>query len=327
MPHSESQVIDLVRTSSAFSVPSVGLSASKINNDAEQDFANKISTATISPRPPLPPKIPKNNSKKFLPTPNQVLRKNDSQLSIGLSTSRSTTPNQLDISSFSSLSRDSSCRNLNTRLRSFSPSLSSISRSSSFESRTQMRSLTPRRIFPQIYQPSSGPNIDEISSMDQATTVFDGKLSFLLGCSKQRVRQDFRPLPAHSSDAETASRFLTDKIADFLKRTDHVNEEWNNHCLMTSNKRHRDLSLDSEHFINSETNKRLTRSKSVANIILKGYQMSKNMPPTERSNSLCRQSIARINTSHERDFDEETVCDEEVKIITTVIDSVVDAFK
>lgn len=131
----------------------------------------------------------------------------------------------------------------------------------------------------------------ELELLDHAKTVFDGKLSFDLGCAKQSVRQEFRPSPAHISETETASRYLSEKIRDFLKRTDHVMEEWVRHCKTTNKSNHH---YDMMSMIEEQRNGRndplepLARSKSVANIMIKSYKMSKNMPPTERSNSMSR---------------------------------------
>lgn len=156
--------------------------------------------------------------------------------------------------------------------------------------------------------------MDEFHSLDPASTVFDGKLSFVLGCQKQRVRQELRPSPAHSSEADTASRYLTEKISDFLKRTDHVMEEWSNHCKATAKSRHCDVvSLIEERRGGDEMCERLARSKSVTNILIKGHRMAKSMPPTVRSSSVCREGSRPPADPRPRDDDEDTVCDEEVQ--------------
>jgi hypothetical protein len=64
--------------------------------------------------------------------------------------------------------------------------------------------------------------------------VFDVNLSFDLGsppprCEsapvRTRVHQRLVPMAAHL-EQQTASAFLTTRIASFLQRTDHVMEEW-----------------------------------------------------------------------------------------------------
>lgn len=326
MPHSESQVIDLMKTT-AFTVPNTILSTPRNGNEVtnHNNNSNNIKAVTNLLRPPLPPtklKIVKKCDSLLNQTNETVSFKTiDGSTNLSLP-SRSVTPINFDFSGFTPISRNSSCRSIGSTstsigIRSFSPSLSStISRSSTFDSRKPLRSLTPRRIFPQTYTSSSTIDLNEIKSLDQASTVFDGKLSFVLGCQKQRVRQELRPSPAHSSEAETASRYLTEKINNFLKRTDHVMEEWNNHCKSTSTtNRHCDIvSMIEEQRNGDEMSKRLARSKSVTNIMIKGYQMAKSMPPTERSNSVCRDISQQSYDLRKRDDDEDTICDEEVLI-------------
>lgn len=170
--------------------------------------------------------------------------------------------------------------------RSITPS-TSFGRSSSAVNEESGPMVKPRRIFP----PTKTIDLVELELLDHAKTVFDGKLSFDLGCAKQSVRQEFRPSPAHISETETASRYLSEKIRDFLKRTDHVTEEWLQHCKSTKKSNHHyDMMnmIDEQRKSRNDPLEPLARSKSVANIMIKSYKMSKNMPPTERSNSLSR---------------------------------------
>lgn len=57
-----------------------------------------------------------------------------------------------------------------------------------------------------------------VSAIGTTTQVTNGR--------KTGVRQHFRPLPAHTM-ADTTSSALTRAIRDFLGRTDHVINEWN----------------------------------------------------------------------------------------------------
>lgn len=323
MPHSESQMLnDFVSGSN--NLKPLALSSGVLSQPKTDFGTTKIrSTEKVLPRPPLPPKIPTKNVQTKMVKRTPLSQSSNSfrdllsplDASLKLPISRSSTP-----SDFHSISRNSSYRSIdNFNGRSISPSVSLISHTSSLssyhDSRKPLRSLTPRRIFPQTYLPSTTIDLNELKSLDNASTVFDGKLSFVLGCQKQRVRQVFRPSPAHSSEADTASRYLSEKINNFLKRTDHVMEEWNGHCKSSSSSRHCNvIDMIEDQRNGDEINTRLGRSKSVTNIMIKGYQMAKNMPPTVRSNSVCRVlSRNSMLTNGARDDDEDTIIDDEVK--------------
>lgn len=289
----------------------------------------------ITPRPPLPPKVPK-PIRKLTPnsTPSDFSPQTLSSATksnIKLSLPRSRTPTNIDFNNnnhFLSLSRNSSFQSVDSfsSFRSTSPSLSQCS-NNSLNSRRSIRSLTPRRIFPQTYTPSKTIDLSELRTLDSASTVFDGKLSFVLGCKNQRVHQQFRSSPAHLSEADTASRYLSDRISDFLKRTDHINEEWINHCnrSVSSSRKSCDVIgiIEDQRNVNDEISKRLARSKSVTNIMIKGYQMAKTMPPTERSNSVCRERCgsalsvcSNLSRSTMNDVDNDTIVDDEVITIS-----------
>lgn len=333
MPHSESQFFGGLREFSnpefsdvikAEPVARLRLIPSKVN---AQKSENGVKNASL--RPPLPPKTSKLPPKPPKSATNSISNDLSAQIltnavksPLRLSLPRSRTPTNIDynnnnnnytnhsLNGFLSLSRNSSFQS-NDSFRSTSPSLSQCS-NSSFNSRRSLRSLTPRRIFPQTYTPSKTIDLSELQSLDNATTVFDGKLTFMLGPNKQRVHQQFRSSPAHLSDADTASRYLSEKISDFLKRTDHINEEWKNHCRSTSSSR---KSCDMISLIEEQRDdaiaKRFPRSKSVTNIMIKGYQMVHNMPPTERASSVCRdrcESVLSVTTNDDND----TIVDDEV---------------
>lgn len=368
MPHSESPVVtDLVNGNNSILL----LKGKASPNLSSSDLPIILNHDKLAPtRPPLPPNAPSKFLKSKLPVKKPSLFNQQTIASLSLSTntrpeiksnnyrcqlekdylkpleialklpiSRSTTPTDLETSHLLSLSRNSSFRSLDGTNRSFSPlsvisntsGLSSLSRSQSLNS--PKRSVTPRRIFPQSYSPDTSINLDELNSLEQSPTVFDGKLSFVLGCKKQRVRQEFRPLPAHAADIDTASRYLSEKIQNFLKRTDHVAEEWKA-CCKSSSRHFDDVVSEIEDKRNVENgaadgNMRLGRSKSVTNIMIKGYQMTKNMPPTVRSNSVCRdtstqQITEKLNGINEQngndDEDDDTIVEDfdEVKILVHV---------
>lgn len=323
MPHSESQLVsDLVKESINLVVrpriiPTKVMSVTKSENGGQ----------IVAPRPPLPPKVQKpvrkitsNAITSDLSPQSQPLPSVTKSIP-KYSLSRSRTPTNIDYNnnSFLSLSRNSSFQSFDSTgsFRSTSPSLSQYS-NNSMNTRRSLRSVTPRRIFPQVYTPSKTIDLSELKSLDDATTVFDGKLSFMLDCNNQRIHQQFRSSPAHMSEADTASRYLSEKISDFLKRTDHINEEWKNHCRrsMSVSRNTCDVfAINDGYNVNDEMSKRLGRSKSVTNIMTKAYQLAKNMPPTERSNSVCRErcgSVLSVCSTTTINGDIDTIVDDEV---------------
>lgn len=335
MPHSESQLIGGLRE---FAHPEFSDSAKPAarpritpTNGIAKLNGGYGEQKIVGLRPPLPTKMSKLPPKppKFAPNstsndPTPQILTSSTKLPLKLSLPRSRTPTNIDFNNnnnnnnFLSLSRNSSYQSIDSfnSFRSTSPSLSQYSNNSSLNSHRSGRSLTPRRIFPQAYTPSKTIDLSELQSLDSATTVFDGKLSFVLGCKNQRVHQQFRSSPAHLSDADTASRYLSEKISDFLKRTDHINEEWKNHCKSVSSSRKScDVISLIEEQCDDAAAKRLARSKSVTNIMIKGYQMAHSMPPTERANSVCRDrcgSVLSVCSQTTINGDNDTIVDDEV---------------
>lgn len=126
--------------------------------------------------------------------------------------------------------------------------------------------------------------------------VFDANLTFVLGC-KGQLRQNLTPIPAHQ-DADTASNALSNKISDFLQRTDHVMEEW-------KSMGHKD---DEQHNMRMKKSggRYIGRSRSATNIMIKGFQYF------SRASSCSRSSIARdmedADNATVADLDEVYVC-------------------
>lgn len=182
--------------------------------------------------------------------------------------------------------------------RSPSPSISTSTRSiSSFSSNGGQsytsrlnefrRSITPRRVFPQHYFNENHLDIHELHQLEQSPVIFDANLQFVMGCNKQRLHQSFRASPAHS-EKETASNYLTDKISDFLNRTDHINEEWR----LLGKKTFDDDTIsmiEKQRSVDRKMNI-VTKSRSAANIIFRGFQLISKQPPTtlSRANSIVR---------------------------------------
>jgi hypothetical protein len=208
---------------------------------------------------------------------------------------RTSTPDDFDQRS---MSRESSYVS-----RSPSPAPSQ-SRSNGYDSWRSSRSLSlsksvgssgtppPRRIFPQKYNGEDPLDLHQFYRMEQSPVVFDASLSFVMGCSKQPLKANLRASPAHS-EKSTASSYLTDKISSFLKRTDHVMEEWarigrknNDRC--------------------QSEGPGIGRSRSANNILVRGFQLLKQQPSMRRSSSRERSILI--------DDDDRTICDEEVSL-------------
>ncbi|CAH2052409.1 unnamed protein product, partial [Iphiclides podalirius] len=151
-----------------------------------------------------------------------------------------------------------------------------LSRSSSMNSTLYDRTPTPRRMYPQSSDATSGVNLNELRSKEQSPVVFDANLSFVLGCNKQPIRQKFKPVAAHLEEG-TSSNYLSTKIDNFLRRTDHVMDEWRRLG-------HKD-EPDLEMYCNGQKRK-IGRSKSATNIMIKGFTLfSRN---GSRASSVCR---------------------------------------
>lgn len=184
-----------------------------------------------------------------------------------LLTSRS--PSPLSYSSIrSSASQYSTCSSNGT----FVP----LSRTSSMNSTLYNRSPTPRRMYPQSCDYSDSVDLQELRSKEQAPVVFDANLSFILGCNRQPLRQKFKPVAAHLEEG-TSSNYLSSKIDNFLKRTDHVMDEWRRLG-------HKD-EPDLEMYYDGKKRK-IGRSKSATNIMIKGFTLFSRSG--SRASSICR---------------------------------------
>lgn len=182
---------------------------------------------------------------------------------------------------------------------------SSLSNYDTWRSYDSSRSKsTPRRQFPQSYTDHS-LDVHEFYKMEQSPVVYDANLSFVLGM-KQPLRQTLRASPAHS-EKSTASSYLSEQISSFLKRTDHVMEEWS--AVGRHNKD------DTVSYIERQREQRsmdrgVGRSRSAANIQVRGFQLIRSQPSSRRSVS---RDINEI-PNDQVDDDDRTVCDEEVGI-------------
>lgn len=215
---------------------------------------------------------------------------------------------------------DAAADRLRLLTRSPSPAYSVSSRCSSTQSsrcsaRTTSRCLEtpPRRIFPQTYTRGSGLDAYEMRQLESSPVVFDANLSFVLGCKRQPVHQSVRPTPSFE-DPRTSSAYLSEKIQNFLKRTDHVQEEWT--AMGRRTRRHNTTSTtslgnsrcstpsgyddyDTISLIERQRERNsmercgsVGRTRSSQNILTKAFQLSKQLPhtPTSRGNSMVRES-------------------------------------
>lgn len=215
-----------------------------------------------------------------------------------------------------------SSRSTSTRGSSVSSSVAATSRSSFSRLQTP-----PRRVFPQTYTQGDQLNAYEMRNLEHSPVVFDANLSFVLGCRKQPVHQSFRPSPSYE-DPRTTSAYLSEKIQNFLKRTDHVQEEWSamgrrsrNRSTVSATNSGRSTPINSlyddydtvslierQRERNSmERSNSVGRTKSSQNILTKAFQLSKTLPrtPTSRSNSLARDISETDDDDDDRTIQEE----------------------
>jgi hypothetical protein len=179
---------------------------------------------------------------------------------------------------------------------------SSLSNYDTWRSSDSSRSrVTPRRQFPQSYTDHT-LDVHEFYKMEQSPIVYDANLSFILGM-KQPMRQSLRASPAHS-EKSTASSYLSEQISNFLKRTDHVMEEWS----AMGRKKDDTVSCIERQREQRSMDRCVGRSRSATNILVRGFQLIKNQPSLRRSMS---RDINEI-PCEQIDDDDRTVCDEEV---------------
>ncbi|KAM8705772.1 hypothetical protein ACLKA7_010126 [Drosophila subpalustris] len=230
--------------------------------------------------------------------------------------------------------------------RSPSPAYSVSSRCSTQSAQSVSRSsrleTPPRRVFPQTYtRGGSGLDAYEMRQLESSPVVFDANLSFVLGCKRQPVHQTLRPTPSFE-DPRTSSAYLSEKIQNFLKRTDHVQEEWtamgrrtrrhnsqsgnNSRCSTPGNSS--SVNYDDYDTISLIERQRernsmercgsVGRTRSSQNILTKAFQLSKQLPHTptlSRSNSMARESSVATNSTsaamNADDDDDRTIREEE----------------
>lgn len=171
----------------------------------------------------------------------------------------------------------SNCSSLHSR------SSSPVSCSSRSCSVISTEASFPRRVFPQTS--AKVDCLDELEGKEDAPVVFNAGMSFVMGVKNQAVRQQFKPRAAHLHSS-TASSVLSSKIRNFLRKTDHVMEEWKRLGRKDTDMQ----SLATLPGKNGEDGY-IGRSRSATNILIKGYQLySKTNSSSIRSASVTHAS-------------------------------------
>ncbi|XP_044763548.1 unconventional myosin-XVIIIa isoform X4 [Coccinella septempunctata] len=139
------------------------------------------------------------------------------------------------------------------------------------ESRERSESLEPRRYYPQS---SSDYDLSDLEDKDDSSIVLDANLSFVLGC-RTKMRQNVKPIPAHQADG-TANNALSSKIKNFLRRTDHVMDEWTRMGKRRGGRSKREI---------EEEREALSKSRSERNIMIKSLKIYSRSSSVARSSS------------------------------------------
>ncbi|XP_050457832.1 unconventional myosin-XVIIIa-like isoform X6 [Cataglyphis hispanica] len=221
------------------------------------------STKTIAKRPPLPPHSKRPSSRGHVASNLSFTMRSPSPCSISSSVSYR-------------------AKSLSAGMR--SPSVTS-SRSRSQLSSSNF-STPPRRTYPR--ESTRLSSMENVLVKEQAPVVFDASLNFVLGCERQRVKQSFRPTASHM-EPSTASSYLSSKISQFLKRTDHIMDEWRS----LGHKDEIDDETISLPHMRDKPRAIIGRSQSATNIMIRGYQYYSRANSVTKSPS--RRSLSRAS--------------------------------
>lgn len=236
-------------------------------NDSMSNLTNGLpsspdSAKILTKRPPLPPHFNKRSTNKRHVSGNSSLSMRS--------------PSPCSISSSASYR----AKSLSARMR--SPSVASSRSGSQLDSSSF--SIPPRRTYPR--ENTRSPSMEKVLVKEQAPVVFDASLNFVLGCERQRVKQSFRPTASHL-EPSTASSYLSSKISQFLKRTDHIMDEWRSLG-------HRDDANDETISLSRDKPRGIIgRSQSATNIMIRGYQYYSRASSVTKSPS--RRSLSRTS--------------------------------
>ncbi|XP_032578408.1 unconventional myosin-XVIIIa isoform X8 [Drosophila sechellia] len=325
------------------------------NNSSGSSLNSTLSGSAPLARPPKPPASQARKQLRLLPKQ----REQSPVLSNG-HTTRSTLGHQHTTNKYT-LNPPTGADSDRHRLvnRSPSPAFSVSSRCSTQSSISNFTSNSrlqtpPRRVFPQSYTRGSG-GVDpyEMRQLESSPVVFDGNLSFVLGCQRQPVHQSMRASPSFE-DPRTSSAYLSEKIQNFLKRTDHVQEEWTamarrtrrttsnsgraggseSRCTTPGSTCSGYDDYDTISLIERQRERNsmercgsVGRTRSSQNILTKAFQLAKQLPhtPTSRGNSVARDresSVATISltTGDNDDDDDRTIREEDDELSELTVD-------
>lgn len=163
------------------------------------------------------------------------------------------------------------------------------------DSRERSESLEPRRYYPQS---SSNGDLSDLDDKDDSSIVLDANLSFVLGC-KTRMRQNVKPLPAYQEEG-TANNALASKIKNFLRRTDHVMDEWRKGKKRGGRSR-REI---------EEERDELSKSRSERNIMIKSLKIYSRSSSVARSSSrISDDTLTECGDATFAEFDEVIICE------------------
>ncbi|XP_011260717.1 unconventional myosin-XVIIIa isoform X5 [Camponotus floridanus] len=255
------------------------------------------------------PSLPHHNRQNASSSSNESLERNDSMSSLmnGLSKSPDSTKVLMKRPPLPPHSKRPPSRGHiagNSSLTMRSPSPCSISSNTSYRAKSLSRmrspsvassrghsqlgspifSTPPRRTYPR--ESTRSPSVENVLVKEQAPVVFDASLNFVLGCERQRVKQSFRPTASHL-EPSTASSYLSSKISQFLKRTDHIMDEWR-----SLGHKDDDEAISLPH-IQDKPRVIIGRSQSATNIMIRGYQYYSRSNSVTKSPS--RRSLSRAS--------------------------------
>lgn len=227
---------------------------------------SSTSMNSMAKRPPLPPNY--NHHKKL----------SSRILPVGNSYSIMRSPSPCSVSSSVSYRTRSGMR---------SPSVASLRSCPRSQLDSPTFSIPPRRTYPR--ESTRSPSVENVLIKEQAPVVFDASLNFVLGCERQKVKQSFRPTASHL-EPSTASSYLSSKISQFLKRTDHIMDEWRS--LGHSNEADDDA-ISVPNTLRNKSRGIARRSQSATNIMIRGYQYYSNSRSNSITKSPSRRSMSR----------------------------------
>ncbi|KAF7266676.1 hypothetical protein GWI33_020008 [Rhynchophorus ferrugineus] len=152
--------------------------------------------------------------------------------------------------------------------------------------------LPSKRYYPQTYHTgySDDDDDDDVADKDDSPVVFDANLTFVLG-TKGKLKQSVTPVPT-PRETNPPPDALSNKISNFLQRTDHVMDEW---------KRMGRKDDDQNTRPRNPADKITGRTRSATNIMIKGYQLFSRANSVSSRNTGTKEASDDCNTEAEID--------------------------